>query len=311
MIGAGGLGFELNLTLPVAALPGDVDADLRPGRHQRAGRRLGGDAAPAGHRPAASAAHCWPALRPGRRQLSSSSGPTSAGCSPARRAACWATSPARPGRRRRRPTGGAGWSGASLDTLADVAAGHRHRQHAGRARRLRRRPRAERRCARRAAGAAARPLLLVTRAIPPPVWALLVLFVLFPGPLPGAVALGIYNFGILGRLMAEVVENLDPRPGCRAAGGWARGGVGVRLRHAAAVGRPLRRLLALPVGGRRAGDRRRRRRRRRRARPAPGAAARRLQLPGHARHGPRPGRRLDRSSTWSAPPPGARCAGVR
>ncbi len=44
-------------------------------------------------------------------------------------------------------------------------------------------------------------------------WALLVLFVMFPGPLPGAVALGIYNFGILGRLMAEVVENLDPAPG--------------------------------------------------------------------------------------------------
>lgn len=66
---------------------------------------------------------------------------------------------------------------------------------------------------RRAIAAGARMLLLVTRAIPPPVWALLVLFVMFPGPLPGAVALGIYNFGILGRLMAEVVENLDPRPG--------------------------------------------------------------------------------------------------
>jgi phosphonate transport system permease protein len=66
----------------------------------------------------------------------------------------------------------------------------------------------------------ARLLLLVTRSIPPPVWALLALFVLFPGPLPGAVALGIYNFGILGRLMAEVVENLDPRPGAalRASG---------------------------------------------------------------------------------------------
>ena len=58
----------------------------------------------------------------------------------------------------------------------------------------------------------ARVLLLVTRAIPPPVWALLVLFVLYPGSLPGAVALGIYNFGILGRLMTEVVENVDPRP---------------------------------------------------------------------------------------------------
>lgn len=64
----------------------------------------------------------------------------------------------------------------------------------------------------RVVGSVARLLLLVTRAIPPPVWALLILFVLFPGPLPGAVALGLYNFGILGRLMAEVVENLDHQP---------------------------------------------------------------------------------------------------
>ena len=60
--------------------------------------------------------------------------------------------------------------------------------------------------------AAARVLLLLCRAVPPPVWALLFLFVLFPGPLPGALALAAYNFGILGRLMAEVVENLDDRP---------------------------------------------------------------------------------------------------
>lgn len=65
---------------------------------------------------------------------------------------------------------------------------------------------------RRAVAGVARLALLVTRAVPPPVWALLLLFVLFPGPLPGAAALGVYNFGILGRLMAEVVENLDPRP---------------------------------------------------------------------------------------------------
>jgi phosphonate transport system permease protein len=65
---------------------------------------------------------------------------------------------------------------------------------------------------RRVAGWGARTLLLVTRAVPPPVWALLVLFVVLPGPLPGALALGIYTFGILGRLFAEVVENLDPRP---------------------------------------------------------------------------------------------------
>lgn len=66
--------------------------------------------------------------------------------------------------------------------------------------------------ARRALGWTARLVLLLTRAVPPPVWALLVLFVIFPGPLPGAIALGIYTFGILGRLFAEVVEELDQRP---------------------------------------------------------------------------------------------------
>jgi phosphonate transport system permease protein len=76
-----------------------------------------------------------------------------------------------------------------------------------------------------AIGLLARLLLLVARAIPPPVWALLLLFVIFPGPLPGALALGIYNFGILGRLFAEVVENVDPRPAAalRVAGAGAVG----------------------------------------------------------------------------------------
>lgn len=54
--------------------------------------------------------------------------------------------------------------------------------------------------------------LLLTRAIPPPVWALVFLFVVFPGIWPGALALGIYNLGVVGRLMAEAAENLDPRP---------------------------------------------------------------------------------------------------
>ena len=66
--------------------------------------------------------------------------------------------------------------------------------------------------ARQAVGWLARQLLLLTRAVPPPVWALLVLFVIYPGPLPGALALGIYTFGILGRLFAEVMEDLDRRP---------------------------------------------------------------------------------------------------
>jgi phosphonate transport system permease protein len=57
-----------------------------------------------------------------------------------------------------------------------------------------------------------RLVLLVSRAIPAPIWALVFLFVLFPGILPGALALAVHNFGILGRLMAEVNENLDDRP---------------------------------------------------------------------------------------------------
>ncbi|MGB3507997.1 MAG: ABC transporter permease subunit [Microcoleaceae cyanobacterium] len=57
-----------------------------------------------------------------------------------------------------------------------------------------------------------RLLLLITRATPEPILALLLMFVLFPGILPGAIALGLHNLGILGRLMAEVTENLDQRP---------------------------------------------------------------------------------------------------
>lgn len=57
-----------------------------------------------------------------------------------------------------------------------------------------------------------RAFLLVSRSIPPPIWAIMFLFVLFPGILPGAAALGMYTLGVLGRLMAEVVENVDDRP---------------------------------------------------------------------------------------------------
>ena len=59
----------------------------------------------------------------------------------------------------------------------------------------------------------ARLLAVVSRSIPPTVWALLVLFVVFPGPFPGAIALGIYTFGVLTRLFLEVLENADPKPG--------------------------------------------------------------------------------------------------
>jgi phosphonate transport system permease protein len=58
----------------------------------------------------------------------------------------------------------------------------------------------------------ARGALLVTRALSESIWVLIVLFVLFPGILPGAIGLGLYNLGVLGRLMAEVTENVDNRP---------------------------------------------------------------------------------------------------
>jgi phosphonate transport system permease protein len=66
--------------------------------------------------------------------------------------------------------------------------------------------------ARKVASLVGRVVLLTSRAIPPSVWAYLCVLVLFPGPLPATIALGIYNAGVLGRLMAEAVENLDDRP---------------------------------------------------------------------------------------------------
>ena len=65
-----------------------------------------------------------------------------------------------------------------------------------------------------------RLVLLVSRAIPAPILALIVLYGLFPSLLPGAIALAIHNFGILGRLMAEVNENVPDEPvrGLRSLG---------------------------------------------------------------------------------------------
>lgn len=73
---------------------------------------------------------------------------------------------------------------------------------------------------RRWTGRAVRLALLLLRAVPPPVWALVLLFVLLPGVLPGALALGVYTLGVLGRLVAEAAEEADPRPRdlLRAAG---------------------------------------------------------------------------------------------
>lgn len=58
----------------------------------------------------------------------------------------------------------------------------------------------------------ARAVLLVLRSIPPTIWAVVALLALFPGVLPGALALGLYTGGILGRLVAEAWESVDIRP---------------------------------------------------------------------------------------------------
>jgi len=57
-----------------------------------------------------------------------------------------------------------------------------------------------------------RLLYLFSRAIPELIWAMIVVFIFNPGILPGAIALALHNFGILGKLCAEVIEDIDLRP---------------------------------------------------------------------------------------------------
>lgn len=93
----------------------------------------------------------------------------------------------------------------------------------------------------RALRAAARLLsrlaLLWERAIPAPVWALLLLLLFLPGILPGALALALYTAGIVGRLTAEVLESLDDRPAraLRAAGAPAASALAYGLLPAGAT----------------------------------------------------------------------------
>ena len=65
---------------------------------------------------------------------------------------------------------------------------------------------------------------LLARLLPPPLTALLLLFVLQPGLLPAVLALGIHNAGILGRLGLEGLDALPPQPAqaLRLAGGSPR-----------------------------------------------------------------------------------------
>lgn len=55
-------------------------------------------------------------------------------------------------------------------------------------------------------------MFIITRSIPELLWAMFVIFIFTPSILTGAIALAIHNYGILGKLSAEVVENIDQRP---------------------------------------------------------------------------------------------------
>lgn len=52
-------------------------------------------------------------------------------------------------------------------------------------------------------------LFIVTRSVPELLWAMIFVFVFNPGILPGALALAVHNFGVLGKLCSEVIENMD------------------------------------------------------------------------------------------------------
>ncbi|MEQ6376915.1 ABC transporter permease subunit [Bacillaceae bacterium S4-13-58] len=57
-----------------------------------------------------------------------------------------------------------------------------------------------------------RLMYVFSRAVPELIWAMIIIFIFKPGVLPGAIALALHNFGILGKLCAEVLEDTDNRP---------------------------------------------------------------------------------------------------
>ncbi len=72
--------------------------------------------------------------------------------------------------------------------------------------------RQHRRLAWRALASGVRAFLILLRAIPEYVWAYLLLAMLGPSAWPAVLALAIHNSGILGKLGAETIENLEARP---------------------------------------------------------------------------------------------------
>lgn len=59
---------------------------------------------------------------------------------------------------------------------------------------------------------AARGVIAVSRAVPDLVWALLFVTAVGLGPFPGVLALSVHSVGMLGRLFAETIEDMDMGP---------------------------------------------------------------------------------------------------
>ncbi len=57
-----------------------------------------------------------------------------------------------------------------------------------------------------------RAVIALTRAVPDLVWALLFVTAVGLGPFPGALALSVHSIGMLGRLFAEIIEDMDMGP---------------------------------------------------------------------------------------------------
>lgn len=88
--------------------------------------------------------------------------------------------------------------------------------------------------------AVARGLLVAARAVPEYVLAFFLLAMLGPGAWPAVLALALHNAGILGRLGAEVVENLEPGPARGLAQlGASRGQILLWFAYPQALGRVL------------------------------------------------------------------------
>src|SRR5208337_2888980 len=60
--------------------------------------------------------------------------------------------------------------------------------------------------------AASRGIIALARAVPDLVWALLFVTAVGLGPFPGALAISVHSVGMLGRLFAEVIEDMDMGP---------------------------------------------------------------------------------------------------